>query len=317
MAHTFRRLLFYPKVAAADALRNPHRVGARRRRVLGGMLQAMRIEFSKMQGLGNDFVVFNAPPAATGGLNSDKLRALADRHTGIGFDQALMLEEPRDGRSRVFYRIFNSDGSEVEQCGNGARCIAALLYARQPGLGRELTMESCGGSVRAFVREDGLVSVSMGVPDFRPGSLPMQAPEEAPSYRVRIADTDVEFGAVSMGNPHIVLRVADVDAAPVAEWGPQLERHPMFPRRANVGFMQIVDRGHIRLRVFERGVGETLACGTGICAAVAVGRRQDLLDADVAISLKGGDARVSWAAEDEPLWLTGPATSVFTGSIEI
>jgi len=286
------------------------------------MLHGMRIEFSKMQGLGNDFMVFKAPPASAGGLDSDKLRALANRHTGIGFDQALMLEAPRDERSRVFYRVFNSDGSEVEQCGNGARCIAALLYAQQPGLGRELTMGSRGGPIRALVREDGLVSVCMGEPNFAPDSLPMRvadeaAPGEALRYQLRIAGEDIEFGAVSMGNPHIVLRVADVDTAPVAAWGPLLEHHAMFPQRTNVGFMQVVDRGRIRLRVFERGAGETLACGTGICAAVAVGRRQDLLAAEVSVSLRGGDAKVSWPGVGEPLWLTGPATTVFTGSIEI
>jgi diaminopimelate epimerase len=281
------------------------------------MLRGMRIEFSKMQGLGNDFVVFNAPPASAGGLNSDKLRALADRHTGIGFDQALLLEAPRDERSRVFYRVFNSDGSEVEQCGNGARCIAALLYAQQPGLGRELTMGSRGGPVRALVRDDGLVSVAMGVPNFDPQSLPMRAAGEALRYPLSIAGEDIEFGAVSMGNPHIVLRVADVDTAPVAAWGPLLEHHAIFPQRTNVGFMQVVDRGRIRLRVFERGAGETLACGTGICAAVAVGRRADLLEAEVTVSLRGGEARVSWPGPGEPLWLTGPATAVFTGSIEI
>jgi diaminopimelate epimerase len=281
------------------------------------MLRGMRIEFSKMQGLGTDFVVFKAPSAAAGGLDPETLRALADRHTGIGFDQALMLEAPRDERSRVFYRVFNSDGSEVEQCGNGARCIAALLYAEQPGLGRELTMDSCGGPVRALIREDGLVSVAMGVPNFDPASLPMHASGEALRYSLCIAGGQVEFGAVSMGNPHIVLRVADVDEAPIAEWGPLLEHHAMFPQRTNVGFMQVVDRSHIRLRVFERGAGETLACGTGICAAVAIGRRQDLLGAEVAVSLRGGVARVSWPGAGEPLWLTGPAKAVFTGSIEI
>jgi len=281
------------------------------------MLRGMRIEFSKMQGLGNDVVIFNAPPASASALDSDRLRALADRHTGIGFDQALVLEAPRDDRARTFYRVFNSDGSEVEQCGNGARCIAALLYAQQPGLGRDLTLESSGGPVRALVREDGMVSVAMGVPNFDPASLPMQASGEALRYTLSIGGDHIEFGAVSMGNPHIVLRVADVDTAPVAEWGPELEHHAIFPRRTNVGFMQVLDRGHIRLRVFERGAGETLACGTGICAAVAVGRRQDLLDAEVAVSVRGGEARVSWPEAGQPLWLTGPATAVFTGSIEI
>jgi diaminopimelate epimerase len=274
----------------------------------------MRIEFLKMQGLGNDFLVFDAPAAQ---LDSSRLRALADRHTGVGFDQALMLETPRDPNSRVFYRIFNSDGSEVEQCGNGARCIAALLYSRAPELGRNLLMGSPGGAVRAHVREDGMVSVDMGVPNFDPRSLPMTADAEAPAYSLDVDGVAVEIGAVSMGNPHAVLHVPDIKAAPIEQFGPSIERHPRFPKRTNVGFVQIVGRGHLRLRVFERGVGETLACGTGACAAVAVGRRSGLLDAEVRVDLPGGTAWVSWDAEDEPVWLTGPATTVFTGSIDI
>ena len=277
----------------------------------------MRIEFLKMQGLGNDFLVFDAPAAADSHLDSRKLRALADRHTGVGFDQALMLERPRDAGSRVFYRIFNSDGSEVEQCGNGARCIAALLYARAPELGRDLVMNSRGGTVHAHVGDDGLVSVDMGVPNFDPRSIPMIADAQAPTYSLRIDGADVELGAVSMGNPHAVIRVSDVKTAPVERFGPSIEHHPRFPRRTNVGFMEIAGRGHIRLRVFERGAGETLACGTGACAAVAVGRLQGLLDAEVQVDLPGGSAMVSWAAAGERLWLTGPATTVFTGSIDI
>jgi diaminopimelate epimerase len=283
----------------------------------------MRIEFLKMQGLGNDFLVFDAPAAADSHLDSSRLRALADRHTGVGFDQALMLETPRDAGSRVFYRIFNSDGTEVEQCGNGARCIAALLYARAPELGRDLVMESVGGVVHARVRDDGLVSVDMGVPNFDPRTLPMNpadgagAAVEAPTYSLTVDGAQIEIGAVSMGNPHAVLQVPDVKTAPVEQFGPSIERHPRFPKRTNVGFMQIVDRGHLRLRVFERGVGETLACGTGACAAVAVGRRHGLLDAEVRVDLPGGTAMVSWAAAGEPVWLTGPATTVFTGSIDI
>jgi diaminopimelate epimerase len=284
----------------------------------------MRIEFLKMQGLGNDFLVFDAPAtAADSHLDSSRLRALADRHTGVGFDQALMLETPRDAGSRVFYRIFNSDGTEVEQCGNGARCIAALLYARAPELGRDLVMESVGGVVHARVRGDGLVSVDMGVPNFDPRTLPMNAADgagaavEAPTYSLTVDGAKIEIGAVSMGNPHAVLQVPDVKTAPVERFGPSIERHPRFPKRTNVGFMQIVDRGHLRLRVFERGVGETLACGTGACAAVAVGRRHGLLDAEVRVDLPGGTAMVSWAAAGEPVWLTGPATTVFTGSIDI
>jgi diaminopimelate epimerase len=276
----------------------------------------MRIEFLKMQGLGNDFLVFDAA-AADSHLDASKLRALADRHTGVGFDQALMLENPRDASSRVFYRVFNSDGTEVEQCGNGARCIAALLYERAPQLGRDFLMESSGGIVHARVRDDGLVSVDMGAPNFDPRALPMEADAEAPTYSLKIDGSEVEIGAVSMGNPHAVLQVSDVKNAPLARFGPSIESHPRFPKRANVGFMQIVDRGHLKLRVFERGVGETQACGTGACAAVAVGRRRGLLDADVRVDLPGGTAWVSSSDKDGHLWLTGPATTVFTGSIDI
>ena len=277
----------------------------------------MRIEFTKMQGLGNDFVVFDAPKDAGVSLDSGKLRALADRHLGVGFDQALMLEAPRDPAHRTSYRIFNSDGGEVEQCGNGARCIAALLYARAPELGRDISMESTGGTVHARVRHDGLVSVDMGAPDFDPRSLPMDAPAEAARYSLDIEGETVDYGAVSMGNPHAVLEVHDVKSAPVEHLGPRIERHRRFPRRTNVGFMQIVDRRHIGLRVFERGVGETLACGTGACAAAAVGRKQGLLEADVRVDLPGGTAHVSWPGSGEHLWLTGPAATVFTGSIDI
>jgi diaminopimelate epimerase len=307
----------------------------------------MRIDFLKMQGLGNDFLVFDTPSVNGQSVDSNKLRALADRHTGIGFDQALMLEAPREARSRVFYRVFNSDGSEVEQCGNGARCVAALMYARRPELGRELTMESAAGVVHARVREDGMVSVDMGIPNFEPSSLPMEvaalgapglgaaslgvpgrgaqgegspreaSPGEMPVYSLEIDGANIEFGAVSMGNPHVVLRVPDVKSAPVERFGPTIERHRLFAQRTNVGFMQIVDRKRIKLRVYERGVGETQACGTGACAAVAFGAKRDLLDSDVRVDLPGGSAIVTWSGPGQHIWLTGPATMVFTGSIDI
>ena len=282
------------------------------------MLMPMRIEFLKMQGLGNDFFVFDASVVRDGRpLDPDTVRALADRRTGVGFDQALMLEAPRDANSRVFYRIFNSDGSEVEQCGNGARCIAALLYARAPERGREIAMASKGGIVRARVEANGLVSLDMGSTDFDPRSIPFDAAAEALTYSLEVAGERIEFGSVSIGNPHAVLRVADVSTAPVARLGPALEHHRAFPRRANVGFMQILDRGHIALRVFERGAGETLACGTGACAAAAVGRHQGLLEARVRVDLPGGSASVFWAGPGEHVWLTGPATTVFSGVIDI
>jgi diaminopimelate epimerase len=282
-----------------------------------GYARVMRIEFLKMQGLGNDFFVFDASSLGAPSMDAGKLRALADRHTGVGFDQALMLEAPRNPHSRVYYRVFNSDGGEVEQCGNGARCIAALMYARAPQLGREIEMESKGGIVHAQVRPDGLVSVDMGVPDFDPRSIPLDAAAEADSYTLEVGGEAVDFGAVSTGNPHAVLRVADAAAAPVAKLGPGIERHPRFPNGANVGFMQIVDRNHIRLRVFERGAGETLACGTGACAAVAVGRRQGLLEPEVRVDLPGGRAQVAWPGPGRPVWLTGPAVTVFSGMIDI
>jgi diaminopimelate epimerase len=268
----------------------------------------MRIEFLKMQGLGNDFLVFDAAAiAANAHLDERTLRALADRHRGVGFDQALMLEEPRDPASRVFYRIFNSDRTQVEQCGNCARGIAALLYARAPELGRDLIMGSPGGRVRARVRDDGLVSVDMGIPSF----------DEPAEFSLKIEGKDIAMSALSVGNPHAVLRVADVKTAPVEQLGPSIQRHPHFPNRANVGFMQVVDRGHIQLRVFERGAGETQACGTGACAAVAAGVRQGLLDGEVRVDLPGGTAMVFWEGPGQHIWLTGPATTVFTGSIDL
>jgi diaminopimelate epimerase len=278
----------------------------------------MRIEFLKMHGLGNDFMVFDAT-AHVGSefLDSARLRALADRHTGVGFNQALILEAPKNPRSRIFYRVFNSDGSEVEQCGNGARCVAALMFARDPELGRDLDLESVGGIVRARVGADGLVSVNMGIPNFDPRSLPMEAAEEARVYSFEVEGRTMELSAVSIGNPHAVLVVPDVQTAEIERLGPALEYHPRFAHRTNVGFMEIVDRAHIRLRVHERGAGETLACGTGACGAVAVGRRRGLLDAEVRVDLPGGTATVAWEGTGRPIWLTGPAVTVFSGSIDL
>jgi diaminopimelate epimerase len=273
-----------------------------------GYAHRMRIEFLKMQGLGNDFLVFDAAATASKShIDEGTLRALADRRTGIGFDQALMLETPRDPGSRVFYRVFNSDGSEVEQCGNGARCIAALLYSRAPELGRDFLMDSAGGTVRARIRDDGLVSVDMGLPQL----------DEPLERTLHVQGKDIEMSTLSVGNPHAVLRVADTKAAPVERLGPAIENHPHFPNRTNVGFMQIIGRNHIALRVFERGAGETRACGTGACAAVAVGVRRGWLDPEVRVELPGGTALVSWSGPGQPIWLTGPADTVFTGSVDL
>jgi diaminopimelate epimerase len=276
----------------------------------------MRIDFTKMHGAGNDFIVFDAPAGAV--LPSpEQWQALSARHTGIGFDQALVLEEPKQSGTAVFYRIFNADGHEVEQCGNGARCIASLLVRRGRVPAGEITMDSPAGLIHARVQNPDIVSVDMGVPNFDPRSLPFDASSEANVYVLEAGGSEVEFGAVSMGNPHAVLTVASVDAAPVDRLGPALEHHRRFPKRVNVGFMEVLDRSHIRLRVHERGTGETLACGTGTCAAVAVGRRHGRLDADVQVDTRGGELRVHWQGPGERIWLTGPAVVSFEGRVEI
>jgi diaminopimelate epimerase len=275
----------------------------------------MRIDFTKMHGVGNDFVVFDAP-ADESLLQPELLRALADRRTGIGFDQALILEKPRRVDTGVFYRIFNADGDEVEQCGNGARCIAALLHHRGAVRNGVLTLGSPAGVVHARIHGSN-VSVDMGVPNFDPRSLPFEAESESDSYSLEVAGRTVTIGAVSMGNPHAVLTVTSVAAAPVDTLGPGIERHPRFPRRVNAGFLEIVDRAQVRLRVWERGAGETRSCGTGACAAVAVGRRRGRLEEEVRVSVRGGELRVNWAGPGEPIWLTGPTEISFEGHVEV
>ena len=276
----------------------------------------MRIDFTKMHGLGNDFIVFDAP--ANGVLpTAAQWRSLSNRHTGIGFDQALVLEPPRRTGTAVFYRIFNADGLEVEQCGNGARCIAALLHRRSQAPAGAITMDSPGGLVNARILAPNLVSVDMGAPNFDPRALPFDASSEAHMYPLEVAGTEVDIGAVSMGNPHAVLTVPSVEAAPVDRLGPAIESHRRFPKRVNVGFMEIVDRSNIRLRVFERGTGETLACGTGACAAVAVGRRHGRLDPEVEVRVRGGQLSVNWPGPGEHIWMTGPAEVAFEGRVPL
>jgi diaminopimelate epimerase len=274
----------------------------------------MRLAFTKMHGLGNDFIVFDAP--AEGTLPSTAaLRQLADRRTGIGFDQALVLAPPRAPGTDIFYRVFNSDGSEVEQCANGARCIASLIARR---LGRStVRLDSPGGRVAGELHADGSVSLDMGEPNFDPASLPFEASREADIYPLRVGEQELQIGAVSMGNPHAVIQVPAVRTAPVDTLGPAVENHSRFPRRTNVGFMEVVGPEHIRLRVHERGAGETQACGTGACGAVAVGRRLGLLQETVQVDAPGGGMTVRWAGPGEHLWLTGPAVSVFEGTVEI
>ena len=275
----------------------------------------MTIKFTKMHGLGNDFVVIDAVRQSIS-LSADQIRHLADRRFGIGCDQLLLVEPAQQAGVDFRYRIFNADGSEVQQCGNGARCFAR--FVREQGLSDKdsIVVETASGVITLYHESGDRVRVNMGVPNFAPRSLPFLAETEQSEYPLEVAGETLSVGAVSMGNPHLVLRVENTDLAPVGELGPQLESHPMFPQRVNVGFMQVLDSDRIRLRVYERGAAETLACGTGACAAVAVGRRWGLLGELVTVSLPGGDLQIRWAGEGEPLWMSGPAVTVFEGTIE-
>jgi diaminopimelate epimerase len=269
-----------------------------------------------MQGLGNDFVVLDA----TGGplsLAPEQLRRLADRHFGIGCDQILQIEAPRQADTDFYYRIFNADGAEVEQCGNGARCF--VRYVHEHGLTgkREIRVGTLGGVIVPRVEGDGQVTVNMGVPEFEPPRIPFQAPARAPTYELSVDGRQVTISALAVGNPHAVQVVPDVDRAPVARDGPLIERHARFPNGVNAGFAQILDRRHIRLRVHERGVGETLACGTGACAAAVAACTRGLTDERVTVSTRGGDLGISWAGEGHPVMMTGPAATVFEGEIEL
>ncbi|HXN11280.1 MAG TPA: diaminopimelate epimerase [Steroidobacteraceae bacterium] len=276
----------------------------------------MRIDFTKMHGLGNDFILFDLP-AGVPVPDAAQWRALSDRCTGIGFDQALVLEPARRPGTDVYYRVFNADGSEVEQCGNGARCVAALLVRRGHSADAPLAMDSLGGLLHARVLADQRVSVDMGVPDFTPASLPFEAPVQQPRYTLELGGEQLEFGAVSIGNPHAVFLVPSVDTAAVERVGRALQTDRHFPRQVNVGFMQVLDREYVRLRVYERGVGETRACGTGACAAVVVGRNLDLLEAEVEVHVPGGILGVHWDGPGHPVWLTGPVALSFEGRVEL
>ncbi|MGD8514491.1 MAG: diaminopimelate epimerase [Granulosicoccaceae bacterium] len=276
----------------------------------------MTLRFSKMHGLGNDFVVIDAINQHVE-LDAARVRALADRHYGIGCDQLLVIEPPRNAGSDFFYRIYNADGSEVAQCGNGARCFAR--YVRDHGLINrdEIRVDTSAGAMTLYIEADGQVRVNMGLPRFEPAEIPLIASVRQPLYTLEVNDDTVQLGAVSLGNPHAVMRVDDIENAPVASLGPRLESHPAFPERANVGFMQILDRNRLRLRVFERGAGETRACGSGACAAMVIARQQDLVGDMVTVELRGGNLQIQWKGEGEPVWMTGPATQVFEGQIEI
>jgi diaminopimelate epimerase len=269
-----------------------------------------------MEGTGNDFVVIDGFTRAVA-LTPRQVRALSDRHFGVGCDQVLVVEPPRQSDADFRYRIFNADGGEVEQCGNGARCFARFVRDKELTPKDEIVVDTLGGRIRPRLLPDGAVAVEMAPPRFEPADIPFIAERRAVVYDLEVDGTTMRASVVSMGNPHVVSVVADVDQAPVTTAGPRLERHPRFPRRVNAGFMQVVDRAHVRLRVWERGVGETLGCGSGACAAVVVGRQQGLLDEAVAVRLPGGTLSVTWAGEGEPVWLAGPARTVFEGSIEL
>lgn len=276
----------------------------------------MQLNFTKMHGLGNDFVVIDAihQPLA---LTPTQVRFLADRRFGIGCDQLLLVERAMQPEVDFRYRIFNADGSEVQQCGNGARCFARFVRDKQLTTKDVIVVETASGIITLYIELNGEVRVNMGTPRFAPAALPFMAEHEEERYPIEVDGIAHTIGAVSMGNPHAVMQVSDVDTAPVDMLGPKLEKHDRFPERVNVGFMQVVARNHIRLRVYERGAAETLACGTGACAAVAVGIRWKLLDDTVKVDLPGGTLTIKWEGGTTPLWMIGPATHVFEGTIEL
>jgi diaminopimelate epimerase len=276
----------------------------------------MKIRFTKMHGLGNDFVVLDAVRQKIE-MTPELARTLGDRHFGVGCDQILVVEAPRLPDTDFRYRIFNNDGGEVEQCGNGARCFARFVHDEGLTGKREIRVETKGGVIAPQLTEDGQVTVNMGVPRFAPAEIPFVSDSDAPVQELDVAGTKLEISAVSMGNPHAVQVVAEVDSAPVAAQGPLIEHHPRFPQRVNAGFMQISERHAVRLRVFERGAGETLACGTGACAAVVAGIRRGLLESPVRVETRGGELDIAWDGPGQPVLMTGPAVTVFQGEMEI
>jgi len=276
----------------------------------------MMLEFTKMHGLGNDFVVIDAINQSVF-LTTEQIQQLADRHTGIGFDQLLLVETASTPAADFRYRIFNADGGEVGQCGNGARCF--MQFVHDHGLSRKTTLqvETASGPLQLIRTDDGQITVDMGVPRLEPMEIPFIAPARDITYTLETNDIPLEIAAISVGNPHAVLLVDTVASAPVMELGPLIECHPRFPERVNVGFMEIVDVDTIRLRVYERGAGETRACGSGACAAVVAGRLWGRLSAEVKVLLNGGELVVSWRGEGQPVLMTGPATTVYQGRIEL
>ncbi len=274
------------------------------------------LRFTKMHGLGNDFVMIDAVSQRVT-LTPEKARQLADRRFGVGCDQVLLVEKATQAGADFRYRIFNADGGEVEQCGNGARCFARFVRDRGLSAKSELAVETLAGVIHLKVGPDGEVTVNMGVPRFEPREVPFEAAARQPVYDLDVDGGVVPVTVLSMGNPHAVQVVDNVEQVPVTAQGPKIEHHPRFPKRVNAGYMQIVDRSHIHVRVWERGAGETLACGTGACAAVAAGRLRGLLDENVAVRVRGGTLQISWRGEGEPVMMTGPAVSVFDGEIDL
>ena len=274
------------------------------------------LRFTKMHGLGNDFVMIDAVNQ-TVALTPEQLRRLADRRFGVGCDQVLMVERPTRADVDFRYRIFNADGGEVEQCGNGARCFARFVRDQGLTAKSEIAVETLAGVIYPKIEPDGAVTVNMGVPRFEPRDVPFEAGARQPVYDLDVDGAAVPVTVLSMGNPHAVQIVADAEHAPVTTQGPRIEHHPRFPKRVNAGYMQVLDRGHIHVRVWERGAGETLACGTGACAAVVTGRLRGLLDENVAVRVRGGTLQVSWHGEGEPVMMTGPAVTVFEGEIDL
>ena len=276
----------------------------------------MEIQFTKMHGLGNDFVVIDAINQEID-LSEDQVRFIADRHFGVGCDQLLLVEAAATDEVDFFYRIFNADGGEVEQCGNGARCFA--VFVREKGLTDKdfIRVETASGVIELQVQPDGQITVDMGIPELNPWDIPFNADTRLDEYALDVGGQVLKIGAVSMGNPHAVTIVDNVDTVAVDELGAGIENHALFPNRVNAGFMQIIDERHIRLRVFERGAGETLACGTGACAAMVVGRLQGHLADEVQVDLSGGSLQISWQGEASPVMMTGPATTVFEGKITV
>ena len=275
----------------------------------------MKLPFTKMHGTGNDFVVIDATRARFK-PSPALLHRLTDRRFGVGCDQVLVVEAPSTSDVDFDYRIFNGDGSEVGQCGNGSRCLARFVAEQGLSDKPRLRVRTSTSLLELQRRDDGLVTVNMGAPRFEPAQIPLRAPQRQTRYSLQLDGQRIEFGAVSMGNPHLVIEVPDVDTAPVLSLGPKLEPHTDFPERVNVGFLQVVSRDQARLRVFERGAGETLACGSGACAAVVIGRTWDRLGERVTVQVRGGELIIEWRGEGEPVLMTGPAETVFRGELE-